>query len=598
MTPHQSSGYGDFVRAAARGISGSRVEADRFAALGLGFPTTLAALMTYTAHSNMSKPIQELIAQIQGFPDRNGVVKVPEGPAQQKLLQRLVHARLQGKLPSHPADLPMAANGPKGKSRPAAREVARPHLLPTVVPAPNLESKYSPPPTGPDNKLMHSLNGNIKPRTARLRPRKRPAPGPRAIRPSATRAARPSKAKAKEAAIVSVEDRVAREYTRFLKDPSVPPPRLGSTGNGETKLVHGYYKATFDMAAPNIGHNLGLVNAVSFVAYINPKIIATFFSTSDFSGPIILGFANSNNATFTHATNGSVNASPFSNNSQLRTELGVVDSNTAPPPARYLGGHVSLECRCPMATVAPPYVYGGILESQPSAVGSVEPVINLGTQLAFFTGNDVKNFPSSEDVPGFEASSVYQPEAPSSFKFDALIARQEAAGIKQITNLAVPYVGMTGCPTSASVTVTVSMWFEVQKTNVIAPYSGWALGPRISDEDVFDRLPRFNSLKPYCLAQGERSNNETTRAAMAKILERDSNPPPTIDVYSKLAALEKRFAQLEVRIDDDEEEEKFVIAPDTPRYHSLSKSTIDLAMALKSQQSTPVAMKTGPTRSS
>lgn len=463
---------------------------------------------------------------------------------------------------------------------------------------------------GPTNQEMHAYNGNppkfgprTKAQTERTqrknkRNRKKrfetknylktirsgagrfPQNRPKKKLPSAVKAA---------GKIEKREQIIARKYSAFLRNPVFEPPRLGSTGNTPTMLVHGYYRKAFSMAAPTDD----VVNATCVSACINPRIFKSLSSVTSYVAPIVINFTQSGSIVPTISnTTGDVKVETFTNDVALKNQvLGHSTEGLASPAGRWIGGSITLECRCPMATVAPPFMFGGLLPEYPT-----EDVLNIkvDSQLSSFAIDNIRNLQSSVEVPGFSVSSVYIPNTPNALNFNGYTA--EYASTKRQPVTSIPYVGMTNCPTTATVEITVSSWFEVQQNTYYAAgttvstgdYAGWVIGPRVSSEDVFDNLKRFAPVSTRMIGMGAKSSSASSSfAALAAARDRSLRPPePTLQ--DEISFLKKQYELLRLKI-EDEEDEKFINEdysshldrPDTPQYKGLSKSTLDLAMSIK-----------------
>lgn len=455
--------------------------------------------------------------------------------------------------------------------------------------------------SGPSNKEMHAYNGNppkFGPRTKaqheriqrkKIRNAKKRAQTKikKGRAPPQTRPKLPKGVK-QAAKIEKLEMKIARKYASFLRSPSFKPPRLGSSGNKPTNLVHGYFRKSYNMSAPYAS----VVNATCLTATINPVLFNQYISVSDYVSPIVVGFSttpdikpSTNNATANFELNNFYNVEAL-----YRQVLGSNNVNTSNPLARYLGGSICIECRCPMTTTAPPFLFGGLLQEY--TISTAGDTIKKDSQLMTFTPAQVRNLPESDDKNGFVVSSVYQPCSANDLLFNRDCARYVNADPRQPPS-PIPYVGMVNCPTSAVVTVTVSGWFEIMEnvyvdgnTVTTADYGGWDKGPKISAEDVFDNLPKIQSVTTRLLGMGTKSNM-TSMAALVAAREREEHPPQP-SIYDELQILKKEISQLKLQIEEEEDEKYFeyeatqtLDKQETPIYKNLSKSTIDLAINLK-----------------
>jgi len=263
-----------------------------------------------------------------------------------------------------------------------------------------------------------------------------------------------------------------------------------------------------------------------------------------------------------------------------------------------MGGHVSLSCRCPVSTTAPPFLYGGLLPDNVST-NAVTEYIDPTLQLNALTSNGARTLQSTEDVPGMEVSAVYIPGSPNCLQFSKNYCTY--GNTTTILNTPVPYVGMTGCPNAAVVTIKVSAFYEVQQNSYNSSYGGWRTGPKLNANEVFEYLPKIAPVQPYALQIGAKSNHGMSVASQFMALVA---PPQSKTVEQQLDELRIESQRLQnkikhLTISTDFEDEKYVMAstpPDTPK-QSLSKSTIDLALALKDKL-TPGSVTSKTVRSS
>jgi hypothetical protein len=607
-------GNGDFIRAAGTHLS-ALADRHRYP-LMMGQAGLLPAGMLYSSFQNMSKPLSELREQIFG----------KSGPTNKDM-----HSYNGNRFNLFPGDStnsrPPKIDHKKAPNRDTGLHEAhqdKPHdnyIIPfeevkipkdhVEVPDPYLDalkhahdvgypSPYPDPEMGPTNQEMHATNGNVyygpktekqHKRAVKKKIRKKehkkfkkmiskgrapfPLPRPKVKLPKGVKAA---------AKIETEEKRIAARYSRFLKYPALPPPRLGSTGNMPTKLVHGYYKSTFSMAAPSFGVNT-ITNATEFVGFLCPKIVGTFANPSAYFSPIGLGFSNSSSVAFFSNAGAGGNSNTFGcpnflNSTALWNEVGTnADTITPNPMARWLGAAISVECRCPMSTTAPPYLFGGLLPADYSAnIGPVS--VSTSNQLNQLTTTQIRALPSTQEVQGYEISAVYIPDTPNALQFDPYTANGNTSGTLStgMISSAIPYIGMSGCPTTATITVYVTSWFEIQQTPNNANYaSGWRIGPKVSSEDVYDNLKRISPVSNRIVNIGAKQAS----FSLSSFLMSCRKPPEEIPLSVKLANLCDEVKQLKLQI-EDEEEEKYVTTspPDTPK-HNLSQSTINLALALK-----------------
>lgn len=465
---------------------------------------------------------------------------------------------------------------------------------------------------GPSNQEMHAYNGNppkMGPRTKaqhakterkKIRNAKKRAETKAYLRVIKSGSApfpqnRPKKKRNKgvrEAGkIDSAEKRLALKYASFMKNPVFTPPRLGSTGNIPTNLIHGYFRTSYNMAAAN-----NLVNATTVIAYISPVMFKQFVTVDSFVSPVTVGFTTTNTA-FPSAggATGDYVMHPFTNDEAMKRQVnGSNNANWPNALARLVGGAITVECRCPMTTTAPPFLYGGLLTQFPATNDDLNTVA-LNKQLIHFSPNQIRSLPTTADVPGFSVSSVYQPDNAKNLEFNNIVARycssSNTVGPK-MQAAPIPYVGMVNCPTSAVITITASCWFEYQQISFsdagalynTAEYSGWNKGPKLSTEDIFDHLPKIRSVSTRIIGMGAKASSATN--PLSAFVER----PPTkeINLLDEIKFLREQYEKLRLQIDEEEDEKYFDIEAtpsldkqDTPIYKGLSKSTIDLAMSLK-----------------
>lgn len=465
---------------------------------------------------------------------------------------------------------------------------------------------------GPSNQEMHAYNGNppkMGPRTKaqhqrterkKIRNAKKRAETKAYLKVIKSGAAprphnRPQKKNkgVREAGkIDSAEKRLAKKYASFLKNPVFTPPRLGSTGNLPTNLMHGYFRVSYNMSAAN-----NLANATTAIVYISPVMFKQFNTVSNFVSPITIGFTTTNTAVpSAGGATGDYVMSPFNNDEAMKRQVNATANQDYPNAlARFVGGSLTLECRCPMTTTAPPFLYGGLLTQFP--VSATDPTnADLAKQLIHFNPNQIRSLPNTVDVPGFSVSSVYQPNSNNNLEFNNLVARNASntntVGPKMQLS-PIPYVGMVNCPTSAIITITASCWFEYQQLSYsdgttlydTAQYSGWNKGPKLSTEDVFDHLPKIRSVSTKVIGMGAKANSSSN--PLGVFVER---PIATteVDLVQEIKFLREQYEKLRLQIEEEEDEKYFDIEAtptldkqDTPIYKGLSKSTLDLAMSLK-----------------
>jgi len=647
LSHHHNSSYGDFVRAAGRGLMRGASEPDRFAASTLSGAGAIGGGLLYTSFQNMAKPLAESYEQFFGAKKKHAHTNISNKeshiangnydsmPNMSRRFKEIVDNTrkphvdvVNGKItvPPHRPYLPPSSK-PKDQPTmkpPRTSRPIKPFPKPTVSDGSNtgippevhaalgekIPYPYTKPvpSSGPTNQEMHSYNGNppkqmtlrqqkksLRKRTKNNAKRSQTKAYSRVIRSGAApfplNRPKPSKAIRNAAKVDSREMRIARQYASFLKQPNFKPPRIGSTGSLPTKLLRGYYKVTINMAAPGIGLN-PVTNCTSLIAYLCPKVFPTASATvaqvpNTFSSPIVIGVAQDQNTQFTSPAGtatptNSLALVDFANNLALNNESGAISAGVV-PPARWLGAAISIECRCPVTTTAPPYLFGGLIPMDQAR--STTGYAALDSQLNQFTTNQLRNLPTSVDVPGMEVSSVYLPAASASFNFDSLIfaygANNPVMGVSPI-----PYVGMMGCPTTASVTLHVTSWFEIQQTSNNMNYSaGWSLAPKVSAEDVFDHLPKIKNIQPRIVSIGSKQGNFSISEMLTTL---NHPPPPVTTVQDEIELLKKRLDHLSLKIDDEEDEKYFdtehtpsLDHQNTPIYKGLSQSTLDLALSLK-----------------
>lgn len=618
-------GNGDFLRAAGQHLS--RVADRHRLPLMLGQAGLLPAGMLYSSMKNMAEPLAELREQVFGktgpsnkeMHAYNGNFDVPGDSHGASRAPRIDNRKVD----EAQKDRERNFKKPVKKQEPIVKKTERrkfqePHVdhdvhysktqdphhpnsnQPIGITAQLAELEHVNGVKGPSNKEMHATNGNIYVRAQgpmtkteyerrqRKKAKKQFKKGKKGvnIQIKNTIAKSNNKKKNTKTHIEKIEKRIAKRYAQFLKQPSNPPPRIGSTGNMPTKLVHGYYKSTFSMAAPAFGVNT-VTNATDLLVFICPKLFGVFTDPNDFYRPIGIGFATGANTAFNSNAGGGAGSNTFGspdflNYSALINECGTSSSNNGMPMARWLGGSVSLECRCPMSTTAPPYIYGGLLPEDYADNGATNGTrVKSNKQLNQLTSTEVRNLPSSKEVEGFEISAVYVPDTPNSLQFDGFCASSNVTSTtgSGMSVTAIPYVGMSGCPTTATVTITVSSWFEMQQTPNNALYAaGWSLGPKVSSEDVYDNLPRINPVSNRSINYGSKRAGFT----LSSFIDNLHKPIPQPDVHLELSKLSSQLNKLKLLI-EEEEDEKYISTspPDTPVHHGLTQSTINLALALK-----------------
>lgn len=471
--------------------------------------------------------------------------------------------------------------------------------------------------TGPTNKEMHAYNGNFPkygPRTRAQHARTERKKIRNAKKRAETKAylkvikagagrfplnkpktiAKMPKGVKKAGKLESREDRLAAAYNKAVHSPSMPPPRLGSTGSTPTKLIHGFYKRIIPMSAIDFGTNPTLGNATSFVCFLSPVMFKNFTSSVSYKSPITLGFAATNSKKFDDTTGGAGFASlaceDFTNTNEMKNEtLGTSSNATVSVGARWLTGSVSVECRCPMSTTAPPFVFGGLYPSNVAWTGNTR-LADVTKQLSTQTGAQLEQLQSSSEIQGFSGSAVYIPSTADSLLFSGTVAMNDSA-YGSLPLSAIPYIAMNGCPTTATIVVTVSCWFEIQQTKDNCFYGGWKLGPKVSTEDIFDRLKRINPVSKRIIEQGAKTVEGGALSATAQLeanLSKNQPSAPQISLLDQINMLKEEVHNLRVKIDEEEDEKYFEceVTPtldkqDAESFKGLSKSTIDLAMSIK-----------------
>jgi hypothetical protein len=445
---------------------------------------------------------------------------------------------------------------------------------------------------GPTNKEMHAINGNIQGpankgvsskenkkslrKLARKLNKTKKNVNVKKFFKTTIRKTKLPRGVRRAGKIETAERRLASKYSSFLKNPVFRPPRLGSTGSNPTKLLHGYYEITFNMAATGLTNNLA---ATDLIVFISPKMFKFFSSPSSFSGPVNIGTAINSNSTFTNiAATSSIDCFDFTNVTPLKNETGCTSSSTQNPLARFVGGHVSLRCRCPISTTAPPFMYGGLLPSQEITIGAGNTNADPSTQLNQLTSTQIRGLPSTAEITGMEGSVVYVPGSANDLVFNPFALTYNAANLPHST---IPYIGMTGCNTAANFTIVFSGWWEIMQTKDNAAYGGWSLGPKLSTEDIFDNLKRIKPVNSYALNQGAKSN--AGKISIAQMIAPPiKKPEEEFDQLKiQLKELNEKFRNLTVDLDSEDEKYLSVSSPVSPKYQSLSRSTIDLALQLK-----------------
>lgn len=594
-------GWGDFIRAAGRGLARSTNPADKFALAGLGSAGLIGSALGYTSTQNMSKPLSELRVQLFGGVEKhdpnkwqkvlpktitnkemhavNGNIKHEFGDTWKDTAERVIHSE---------DDIKHHSKNKFGDEWLANAE--------KII-------HMDGPKRAPSNKEMHTINGNIygpmnvgvkeKTHKNQLRRLARKINKQRSNvkvnkkkgrvivnnKIAIAKRGRRSNVPRKDIKQLKAEDRLAAKYTAFLKNPVFRPPPLGSTGQTPVKLLHGFKEITISMGT------LGGLACTEFIAFLSPKLFGLFTSVSNYTVPITYGGAVNGTVNFQNvASNSAMVTSDFENLTSLKNEAGNTNSTSPVPMVRFVGGHVSLRCRCPMSTTAPPYLFGGLLPSQVTAASNPQ-IVDTSSQLTALTSTAIRALPSTVEIDGFDVSSVYIPGSAKSLDFSNFVAQYNATNMD---STAVPYIGMSGCPTTATVTLVVSAWFEIQQNVVNQNYSGWQLGPKVSTEDIYDRIKRFKTVNPVLLQEGGKTNSGSRGAAftIAEFIKPTVYDPQKEldDLRNQLTHMNERFKKLTVETNSNsEDDEKFshVSTPESPQYRSLSRSTIDLALHLK-----------------
>lgn len=469
--------------------------------------------------------------------------------------------------------------------------------------------------TGPTNKEMHAYNGNFPkfgPRTRAQHARTERKKIRNAKKKAETKAylkvikagagrfplnkprAKMPKGVKKAGKLETREDRLAAAYNRAVHSPSMPPPRLGSTGSTPTKLIHGFYKRIIPMSNIDFGTNPTLGNATSFVCFLSPVMFKNFSSSTSYKSPITIGCAATNAKKFDDTTGGAGFASllceDFTNTTEMKNEtLGTSSNSTVSVGARWLTGSVSVECRCPMSTTAPPFIFGGLYPSNVAWTTNTR-LADVSKQLSTQTGAQLEQLQSTSEIQGFSGSAVYVPSTADSLLFSGSVAMNDSA-FQSLPLSAIPYIAMNGCPTSATIVVTVSCWFEIQQTKDNCYYGGWKLGPKVSTEDIFDRLKRTNAVSKKVIDQGAKTVEGGALSATAQVeanLSKQQHTAPQPSLLDEIKILKEELRHLRVKIEEDEDE-KYFECEATPTldkqeiepFKGLSKSTIDLAMSIK-----------------
>lgn len=618
LSHQHHSGYGDFIRAAARGLH-TRNPADRFATVGLGSSSLLGGSLFYTGTRNMGEPLSELWHQWSNKKaPSNKEMHAYNGNAWQGTGGTISWN------PNQPSTDPSKQSGRRTKEpqigpQPDRWNVPGPNdpNLPDIVPdmpsddgidgpKSHLRNDQNPviplddhynhqedsnpaiqavhdrmrnQQTGPSNAEMHMYNGNIPQRpytkkfaakmAKKAEKRKFKRKNKKGIVINNTIAkSKPRVLKPKLDPKDSAEKKLAMRYLSFLKHPTTTPPRIGSSGKIPTKILHGYYEVTINMASPGFGTNSALVNATDVVVFLTPKMFSYYSSGQLFAAPISIGLATSGTVAFTNVGSGGTATSTFgcpnfANFTALKNETGATSSSSALPLTRFLGGHVSLSCKCPMATTAPPSVFGGLLPSSLCKFDST--FMDPALQLNSFTNTEIRSLLcSTPDLPGMTISSVYAPATANQLQFDPNCCNYSGASFTPC--YPIPYACMTGCPTTSTITLYVSAYFEVQQTSANAAYGGWGVGPKLSTEDIYDYLPNFKTVSPIPQGLGAKANSGTN-SVMAQMRQLRAPEPESVD--SKIADLQNTFKSLKIQMDlidqirnsEENEDEKYFDIP-------------------------------------
>lgn len=425
------------------------------------------------------------------------------------------------------------------------------------------------PSTGPSNREMHAINGNSmnKATMPSLKRKKKLPPRPKAKAKSEPkykkRPVQRTVAKSRSKVLpreISLVRRLAAKYMYFLKNPNTMPPRIGGCSQG-TCLVHGYFINTYSFI------NINGLPTTDYVFALNPKVYAVANS-----GPISVYASNGSTIPFSDATN-AINQYPVFSNQQA-----IFDMFKYTTSARYLGGSVSIDCRCP-ATDRAAYLYAGLC---PRNTGAADPPNSTTAQtLRVMSSADIRAQVYTTELPGRTASSVYIPSSVGCFIF----SHTPFLNTESVINSPIPFVGMTGCNNNHTVTTIVSMWFEAQMDSRTSSFAGFASGPRVNSEDIFDELKPFPTVSSKIIPTGPRSASSSLDyvQTMMPMVEPQTQEDKLL---LKVSELEEKYSKLSLRL--DEEDEKFVDITD----NHLSQSTIDLAKTLR-QLSTP-GSKTTP----
>lgn len=327
---------------------------------------------------------------------------------------------------------------------------------------------------------------------------------------------------------------LASRYTISLKNPAIEPPRLGSSGETPTIMVHGYYVNTFTMGIINS------LQATEALAYISPRLFQ-YSNASNQPTPLTVTIANSTSGLFNQSGVAALSALGYTNEAAIYASLGMNNTTNDQPVGRMLSAAVSIDCRCP-GTTARPYMWGGLLP-QNNTLSAYQDQSDISKQLQSYSSNNIRGFPSTVDVPGMTISARYFPKDATALNFSTV---GTATTIQQVLlNGAIPYVGMSGCSAGTTFTVTASVYWEVQCQPNGNARAGYKLGPKASSEEIFNELKRFPSVSTQIqqigakVVDGSASTPQAMMMANAPHVEEE-----TKTLAQKVMELEKKLSTL------------------------------------------------------
>lgn len=334
---------------------------------------------------------------------------------------------------------------------------------------------------------------------------------------------------------------LAARYLTCLKNPALTPPRVGSTGETPTIIVHGFYIATVVIGT------VSATQASDFLAYLSPRMFYGA-SGSNSNNPITYSMSNTPTAAFNAAGSAQLTTAPFLNQQAMLDGLGLLDNAITVPNARMLSGAISLDCRCP-GTGTRPYMWAGLLPNQ-NTISATNPLADPTLQLQAYSSTSIRGFPCTVELPGMTGSARYFPKDAEALEFSPALCATTSSS-STLINSSIPFVGMSGCVAGSTVTITASAFFEVQTRNNTDQRPGFKFGPKCSSNDVYNELKRFPPASNAVQQIGAKvSSGPSTGSHMVMFTPplpaTRTAPLPTVqDKLDKLETLFQRF-QLEM----------------------------------------------------